>query len=229
MPASRTPKRKTSKADDTALRRSIIDHCLAMNATGFNQGTSGNISVRQGEAMLITPSGIPYAAMTPEMIARLPLSGGREDAEGPKAPSSEWRFHRDILNARPEFGAVVHAHAPYATALAMTRRGIPASHYMVALFGGDDVRCADYATFGTQALSDAALAALADRNACLLANHGLLACGPSLEKAMALAVELEALARQHHLALQIGGPALLSPRQMAETHEMIRTLNYGRG
>ncbi|SFH68886.1 class II aldolase/adducin family protein [Albimonas pacifica] len=240
MPADKTAKPAKTKAtkaapkaptpaEDTALRRSIIDHCLAMNATGFNQGTSGNLSVRQGEAMLITPSGIPYATMSPEMIARMPLSGGREDAEGPRAPSSEWRFHRDILRARPEFNAVVHAHAPYATALAMTRRGIPASHYMVALFGGDDVRCADYATFGTQALSDAALAALAGRNACLLANHGLLACGPTLEKAMAIAVELEALARQHHLALQIGGPALLTPRQMADTHEMIRALNYGNG
>ncbi len=229
MPAAPPPKRTPSKARDTALRQSIIDHCLAMNATGFNQGTSGNLSVRQGEAMLITPSGIPYAAMTPEMIARMPLSGGREDAQGPKAPSSEWRFHRDILNARPEFDAVVHAHAPYATALAMTRRGIPASHYMVALFGGDDVRCADYATFGTQALSDHALAALEGRNACLLANHGLLACGPTLEKAMAVAVKLEALARQHHLALQIGGPALLTPREMADTHAMIRALNYGKG
>ncbi|WP_339947647.1 class II aldolase/adducin family protein [uncultured Albimonas sp.] len=222
-------KRKKSEPDDLALRQSIVDHCRGMNASGFNQGTSGNISVRRDKAMLITPSGVPYEAMTPAMIARMPLSGGRDEAEGPLAPSSEWRFHRDILRARPEVGAVVHAHSPYATALAMTRRGIPASHYMVALFGGEDVRCADYATFGTQALSDHALAALAGRSACLLANHGMLACGPTLEKAMALAVELEALARQHHLALQIGGPALLSPRQMAETHEMIRSLNYGNG
>lgn len=218
-----------AQAGELATRQAIIEHCLKMNALGLNQGTSGNISVRSGEAMLITPSGVPYATLVPEMISRMPLDGGREEAEGPKAPSSEWRFHRDILRAMPEVGAIVHAHAPYATALAMTRRGIPASHYMVAVFGGDDVRCADYATFGTQALSDAALRALEGRRACLLANHGLIACGPTLEKAMGLAVELEALARQHHLALQIGGPALLTPRQMAETHEMIASLNYGRG
>lgn len=224
-----SPKRKKTDPEELALRQSIIDHCLAMNAARLNQGASGNISVRRGEAMLITPSGVPYARTTPEMICLMPLSGGREDSAGPRAPSSEWRFHRDILRARPEFEAVVHCHAPYATALAMTRRGIPASHYMVALFGGDDVRCADYATFGTQALSDNALRALDGRKACLLANHGLLACGPSLEKAMALAVELEALSRQHHLALQIGGPAILTPAQMDETRERIRSLNYGNG
>ena len=230
MPSPKTrPGSSPAKADDLALRQAIIDQCLAMNASGLNQGTSGNISVRQGEALLITPSGTPYAAMTPEMIARIPLSGDAEQAEGPRAPSSEWRFHRDILRARPEIGAIVHAHSPYATALAMTRRGISASHYMVALFGGDDIRCADYATFGTQALSDNALTALEGRNACLLANHGLIACGPTLEKAMGLAVELEALSRQHHLALQIGGPALLTQAQMAETHAMIARLRYGQG
>ena len=223
------PRKKTADAEDLAIRQSIIDQCLAMNALGLNQGTSGNISVRRDAAMLITPSGVPYATMAPEMIARMPLDAGPEKAEGPKMPSSEWRFHRDILAARPDVGAIVHVHAPYATALAMTRRGIPASHYMVAVFGGEDVRCADYATFGTQALSDAALRALEGRSACLLANHGLIACGPTLERAMGLAVELEALSRQHHLALQIGGPALLTPRQMAEVHEMIASLRYGRG
>src|SRR5690606_26268906 len=154
--------------DETALRQAIIDQCRWMNATGLNQGTSGNISVRYGDEMLITPSGIPYDGMTPEMIAAMPL--GRTDGtyRGPLKPSSEWRIHRDILSARPEAGAVVHTHSTYATALAITRRGIPPCHYMVAAFGGEDVRCSDYARFGTQELSDAAIAALEGRNGCLL-------------------------------------------------------------
>ena len=158
-----------------ADREAIIAACREMNAAGLNQGTSGNISLRQrdsgGDAMLITPSATPYDAMTPEMIARMPLDGS-ERWEGPRKPSSEWRFHRDILRARPEIAAVVHAHAPHATALAMARRAIPACHYMVAAFGGNSVRCCDYALFGTQALSDLVLEALQDRTACLMANHG---------------------------------------------------------
>jgi L-fuculose-phosphate aldolase len=217
----------TDPADDRALRQAIIDQCRALDALGLNHGTSGNISVRRGEAMLVTPSGTPAAAMTPETICEMPLSGGPAEASGPRAPSSEWRMHRDVLRARPEFGAVVHAHAPYCTTLAIARRGIPAVHYMIALFGGPDIRCADYATFGTQALSDNALAALEDRAGCLLANHGMLACGPTLEKAMALAVELESLARQHYQALLIGGGHVLSEAQVRETSEMIARLNYG--
>jgi L-fuculose-phosphate aldolase len=216
-----------SPAAERALREAIIDQCRAMNALGLNQGTSGNISVRQGERMLITPSGTPYDSMTPEMICAMPLAAGPEAAEGPKAPSSEWRMHRDILRARPEVGAVVHAHPPFCTTLAIARREIPAVHYMIALFGGPTIRCADYATFGTQALSDHALAALEDRRACLLANHGMIACGPTLDKAMALAVELETLARQHYQALLIGGGHVLSDAQVQETAEMIARLNYG--
>ncbi|MGM0584962.1 MAG: class II aldolase/adducin family protein [Pseudomonadota bacterium] len=213
---------------DRALRQAIIDQCLFLDATGLNQGTSGNISVRRGEEMLITPSSTPYAAMTPEMICAMPLSAGPEAARGPRPPSSEWRMHRDILAARPEFGAVVHAHPPYCTTLAIARRPIPAVHYMIALFGGPEIRCAGYATFGTQALSDHALAALEDRSACLLANHGMLACGPTLEKAMALAVELETLARQHYQALLIGGGHVLTDAQVAETAEAMARLSYGR-
>lgn len=207
------------------LRQAIIDQCRWMNATGLNQGTSGNISVRYGDEMLITPSGIPYDGMTPEMIAAMPL--GRTDGtyRGPLKPSSEWRIHRDILSARPEAGAVVHTHSTYATALAITRRGIPPCHYMVAAFGGEDVRCSDYARFGTQELSDAAIAALEGRNGCLLANHGLITIGASLDKAMWLAVELETLAKQYYLSLQIGGPVLLSGEQIEETR--VAMTGYG--
>lgn len=207
------------------LRQAIIDQCRWMNATGLNQGTSGNISVRYGDEMLITPSGIPYDGMTPEMIAAMPL--GRTDGtyRGPLKPSSEWRIHRDILSARPEAGAVVHTHSTYATALAITRRGIPPCHYMVAAFGGEDVRCSDYARFGTQELSDAAIAALEGRNGCLLANHGLITIGASLDKAMWLAVELETLAKQYYLSLQIGGPVLLTDRQIKDVQAGFA--NYG--
>lgn len=202
---------------ENQLRQSIIDHCRWMNAIGLNQGTSGNISVRHGDEMLITPSGIPYDSMTPDMIAAMPLSRSDGSYRGPLRPSSEWRIHLDIMRARPEAGAVVHTHSTYATALAMTRRGIPACHYMVAVFGGGDVRCSEYARFGTQELSDRALAALEGRNGCLLANHGMLTLGPTLEKAMWLAVELETLAKQYVLSLQIGGPVLLNDAQIEET------------
>lgn len=201
---------------ETEIRQSIIDACRSMNATGLNQGTSGNISVRHGDTMLITPSATPYDRMRPEDIAAMPVARDYGSWSGPLKPSVEWRFHLDILRARPEVGAVVHAHSPYATALAMTRRSIPPAHYMIAAFGGSDIRCADYALYGTEALSAAALAALEGRLGCLLANHGMIAVGPSLERAMWLAVELETLARQYHATLTIGGPVLLSDAEMAE-------------
>jgi len=202
--------------DERALRQAIIDKCRWMNASGLNQGTSGNISARFGARMLITPSAVPYDAMEPRMIASMPIEDEHGAWDGPRKPSSEWRFHLDILRARPEAGAIVHTHAPYCTSLAIARRDIPPVHYMIACFGGSDVRCSDYATFGTEALSRAALEALEGRKACLLANHGMIAVGADLEQAMWLAVELEALARQYWTALQIGGPVLLSEAEIAE-------------
>lgn len=200
---------------ETELRRAIIAQCRWMNAAGLNQGTSGNISARSGERMLITPSATPYDAMEPDMIAAMPLDGdGAWD--GPLRPSTEWHFHLDILRARPEVGAIVHAHPTYCTALAMCRRDIPAAHYMVAAFGGSDVRCSGYARFGTAELSATALDALEDRTACLLANHGMIALGEDLERAMWRAVELETLARQYCHALAIGGPVLLSAAEIAD-------------
>ena len=204
----------TSELD---LRKAIIDQCLWMNAAGLNQGTSGNISVRHGDRMLITPTSIPYDAMTPDMIAAMPISGDYGAYEGPQKPSSEWRFHLDIMQARPEAGAIVHTHATYCTVLAIARKSIPAAHYMVAVFGGSSVRCAGYARYGTKELSLLALEALRDRSACLMANHGMIAFGSSLEQAMWRAVELETLARQYYLSLAIGGPVLLDDAQIAET------------
>ncbi len=202
--------------EEEALRRAIIDGCLTLNDAGVNQGTSGNIGARFGDRLIVTPSATPYAAMTPTSLASTPLDG-EPDWSGPLPPSTEWRFHRDILRARPEIGAIVHAHPPYCTALAMTRQGIPAAHYMVAAFGGADIRCAGYATYGTAALSTLALGALKDRTACLLANHGMIVLGETLDKALWRASELETLARQYHHALTIGGPVLLSEADINDT------------
>lgn len=202
--------------DEATLRRDIVEQARAMNALGINQGTSGNISVRCGDTMLITPSATPYDEMQPDQIAAMPLAADGSWT-GPLKPSTEWRFHRDILRARPDAGAVVHTHATYCTTLAILRRGIPAVHYMIAAFGGSTIRCAPYALYGTAELAELALRALEDRNGCLLANHGMIVMGANLAKAMWLAVELETLAKQYCLALQVGAPVILSDAEIAET------------
>lgn len=199
--------------DHAALRRAVVAAARAMNGLGINQGSSGNVSVRAGKGFLITPTALPYDATTPDDIVAMDLDGSHR---GRRRPSSEWRFHRDIYAARPDAGAVVHTHAVHATALACLRKPIPRFHYMVALAGGEDIRCAPYATYGTQELSDHALAALMGRKACLLANHGMIALGADLDAALALAVEVETLAHQYLLALQAGGPKLLTRAQMGE-------------
>jgi L-fuculose-phosphate aldolase len=211
--------------NERALRQDIIDQCRRMNAIGLNQGTSGNISARFGERLLITPSSVPYDEMTVDMLASVVIEGDGAEWEGPLRPSSEWRFHLDLARARPDLGAIVHTHAIYCTTLAITRRPIPAVHYMIAGFGGMDIRCADYATFGTEALSKAVLVAMEGRNACLMANHGMLAAGPNLARAMWLAVELETLARQYFNTLLIGGPVLLNEAEIADAARSFA--NYG--
>lgn len=204
-------------SDERALRQAIIDKARWMNASGLNKGTAGNISVRHGETMLITPSAIPYERLEPEMIAAMPITRDYGTWDGPLKPSTEWRFHLDILRARPDVNAVVHTHSTYATVLAIARRDIPAVHYMIAAFGGTDIRCGGYARYGTKELSDEALKALEGRNGCLLANHGMIAVGPSLDKTMWLAVELETLAQQYYMSLLIGGGVILSADRIAET------------
>jgi L-fuculose-phosphate aldolase len=210
---------------ENAVRNAIVAACREMNTLGINQGTSGNISVRLGETMLISPSAVPYETMRAEDIAVMPIEGDYGAWSGPLPPSSEWRFHLDILRSRPDLAAVVHSHPTYCTTLAITRREIPACHYMIAAFGGTDVRCAPYATYGTKALSEHALAALEGRFACLLANHGMIALGETLAKAMWRAVELETIARQYYHSLLIGGPVLLSDADIAETAAKFET--YG--
>ncbi len=193
------------------LRREIIDACLQMNGLGINQGTSGNISARIAGGFLISPSAIPYDRTSPSQIVPVRLDGSYQ---GDVKPSSEWRMHLDIYAARPEAQAVVHAHPTFCTALSCLRKDIPAFHYMIAAAGGTDIRCADYATFGTQELSDHMLTALRDRTACLLGTHGMICFGANLERAMWLAVEVEALARQYWHACQAGKPHILSAKQM---------------
>ncbi len=212
------------RAKDRTKRQSIIDACRDMNRLGINQGTSGNISLRHGEGMLITPTSVPYDAMQPDQIVFMKLDGALEAGQ---RPSSEWRFHRDILKARPDVNAVVHAHPPFATMLAIMGLEIPPIHYMIACAGGDTIRCAPYATFGTEELSRHAVAALEDRSACLLAHHGMIAVGPSLARAMWLAVEVETLARQYHGCLQIGTPPLLSKAEIENVRR--RMEGYGVG
>lgn len=195
----------------------------ATEARGLNRGSSGNVSARWHDGFLITPSGLPIADTEPAAIVRVDLAGR---FDGTQRPSSEWRIHRDIYRARADSGAVVHAHSPFAVALSCLRRGLPAFHYMVAMAGGDDIRCATYATFGTQALSDNVLAALDGRRACLMANHGMVAIGADLEAALALATEVEVLCEQYWRASLLGEPVLLSAGEMAEALEAFR--GYGR-
>jgi L-fuculose-phosphate aldolase len=214
---------------EKALREAIVEKCRWMNAIGLNQGTSGNISARYGDRMLITPSAIPYDLMTGAMIASMPIDGEYGAWEGRHRPSTEWRFHLDIMKERPDVGAIVHTHATYATILSIARRSIPSCHYMVAVFGGTDIRCAEYATYGTKALAENAVKALKDRNGCLLANHGMIAAGDNLDKAMWLAVELETIAKQYFNTLLIGGPVILPPSAIEETRVSMQQQKEGYG
>lgn len=212
--------------DHPELRQQIADAARRMNALGINQGTSGNLGVRVEGGLLVTPSGVAYESMAAEDIVAMDFDGGWSCPAAGRKPTSEWHIHRDVLASRPDVGAVVHTHAMFCTTLSCLRRDIPAFHYMVAVAGGSDIRCAPYATFGTKALSENALTALDGRKACFLANHGMLALGDSLEKALSLAVEVETLAAQYWRALQIGEPALLDQAEMSRVLEKFKT--YGK-
>ena len=209
-------------AHDT-LRRKLIGVSREMSRLGLNQGRAGNASVRAGSGYLVTPTGMDYAALRPADIVAMDFGG---TARGKRAPSSEWPFHGDILAKRPEFNAVLHAHPPHATALACLGKPIPAFHYMVAVAGGGDIRCGAYATFGTKALSRNVLKALEGRRACLLANHGMIVLGGDLIEALALAREVETLARQYMLALSAGKPKLLPAKEMDKVVGLFES--YGR-
>ncbi len=201
------------------LREQLIATAVAMNASGINRGTSGNLSVRLDGGFLITPSATNYSDLVAEDIVEMNLEGEWEDSV---KPSSEWRFHRDIYRHRTDARAIVHAHPVFCTTLACLGRPIPALHYMVAVAGGTDIRCATYATFGTQELSDHVLAALTDRKACLMANHGLLCFEQDLPRALALAIEIEQLAQVYHQCLTVGEPVILEDEEMARVLEKFK-------
>lgn len=209
------------------LAAEVLATAQAMNAAGINRGAAGNVSARCEGGFLITPTGMAYDECTPQDMVKVGPDG---TAQGRRKPSSEWRFHRDIYLARPEAGAVIHAHSPFATALACQELEIPPFHYMIARFGGQagdcGVRCAPYATFGTQALSDAVVAALHERKACLMAHHGMVVFGDNLKQALALAIEFESLCEQYWRVLQLGAPKLLPADEMARVIGKFR--DYGR-
>jgi len=214
------------KHSERDLRQGLVTRCRDLEKFGLNQGTAGNLSVRLGDTMLITPSAVPYDLLKPEMIARMPLDRDYGTWTGPLPPSSEWRIHLDILRARPEAGALIHTHSLYATTLSMLRKPIPAAHYMIAAFGGPSIRCTDYAPFGTQELSDLALAGLENRTGVLLGSHGMVVLGSSLDEAMWRAVELETIAKMFYLASSIGTPEILADDEIARIVERFKSYGY---
>jgi L-fuculose-phosphate aldolase len=207
-----------------ALRREMVDICRRMNASGINQGTAGNLSARIDDGFLITPTSLPYDRMEAEDIVEMGMDG---TYVGKHRPSSEWRFHRDIMQARQDINAILHCHSIYATTLACQYKPIPAFHYMVGVAGGTTIRVAPYATFGTQALSDNAIAALEGRLACLLGQHGQISLGKNLEASLWLASEVETLARLYVQALPLGDLPILSDEEMARVIEQMRKMSYG--
>lgn len=202
--------------DEIDVRKKIIELCLYMNSSGLNQGTSGNISARYEDRMLITPSGIPYEALEPADIASMSVADNEYEWIGPHIPSSEWHFHRAILQSNEDFGAVFHAHSMYSTILSIGHREIPPCHYMIAAFGGNSVRCAEYATYGTPELSNSILSAMKDRSACLIGNHGMVVAEVNLDKAIWAAVELETLAKQYYHADLANSVTLLEDEEIAK-------------
>lgn len=199
-----------------ALRQQLIETAQAMNASGLNQGTAGNLSVRCDDGMLITPSGMDYAGLNDDDIVWMDLAG---NCRGSRKPSSEWRFHAAIYAHKAQARAILHAHPVNCAALACLGKGIPAFHYMVAIAGGKDIRCADYATFGTLELSDNVIKALQDRKACLMAHHGLTCFAKDLPGALALAIEIEQLAAVYSRILAMGEAKILDDAEMVRVLE----------
>lgn len=201
---------------ENGLREQLIATARAMNNSGLNQGTSGNVSVRSGDGFLLTPSALPYDQCQSQDMVLLDMAG---QCTGIRKPSTEWRMHRDLYVAHPDAGCILHAHATWCTTLACLEKPIPSFHYMVAIAGGDSIPLAPYALFGSQELSDAILRTLKGRRACLLAHHGVVCFTKDLENLLPLAIEIEALAKMYVQALQIGPPPLLSAEQMQNVLE----------
>jgi L-fuculose-phosphate aldolase len=212
---------QTSNLD---IRNEMVGICRRMNASGINQGTAGNLSARIENGFLITPTSLPYDRMGPEDIVEMDFDG---TYGGRHRPSSEWRFHRDILRSRQDINVVLHCHSVYATTLAVHHKAIPSFHYMVGVAGGTTIRCAKYATFGTQQLSENALEALEGRYACLLGQHGQISLGKDLEHALWMGIEVETISRLYVQALTLGDPPILSDEEMARVIQQMRQMSYG--
>ena len=210
--------------DHSSLREALIAAARSLQKHQLGTGTAGNLSARVEQGYLITPTGVDYELLTPAHIVRMDLQGNR--AAGDLKPSSEWRFHQDIYAQRMDIDAIVHTHSPCATALACTRQNLPAFHYMVAGAGGSSIRCAEYATYGTQELSDHALAALAGSQACLLANHGVIALGKDVDAAFKMAQLVEELAKHYLFSRMFGSPVLLDEAEMKVNLDKFKT--YGK-
>lgn len=210
---------------ESALRAEIVVRCKELDERGLNRGASGNMSARMGDSIVITPSAIPYVDLEPDMLAVMPLASEGGEWTGPLKPSTEWRFHLELMRSRPEINAVVHTHAQFSTILSIARKPIPAIHYMMTAFGGMEIPCCDYECYGTPELSDAILSAMGSMNGCLMANHGMLTVGANLGRATWLAFELEAMAHQYWHVLQIGGPELLTESEIETVKEGFAT--YG--
>lgn len=210
-------------ASEAELRQSLAAAYQRLSRLGLNNGSAGNISCRFGDGALISPTGADGDSISPEAFVHIAMNG---DTRGAGLPSSEWSMHTGIYRRYPQAQAVVHTHSDACVALSCHRKPIPAFHYMLAGFGGDDVRCAEYATFGTDALAHSAADALEGRNACLLANHGMICHAPTLDKAVANAAKLETLARQYWMSAQLGAPVILSAEEMAVVRERYR--GYGK-
>jgi L-fuculose-phosphate aldolase len=206
-------------------RIAIVSAAQEMDRQGLNHGSTGNLSIRHGEAMLITPSGVESSKLKPELISLMPLENDAGSFEGPLPPSSEWRFHLDILRMRRDVNAIAHMHSTYATTLAVLNRDIPAVHYMIAAFGGPTVRCVGYAPYGSSELSQFVLDGLNNRDGVLLANHGAIVTGPNMQRALWRALELENLARIYYQAMLVGEPIILSDAEIYQTVERFK--NYG--
>lgn len=212
--------------DEGALRLRMAQVMKAMDERGLNRGTSGNVSARCGEAMLVTPSGVPASLLTPEQMVLVQPDGST--APGALKPSSEWRMHQGLLDRRPDINAVVHCHSRHATILACAGRPIPAVHYMVAVSGGTNVPLAPYATFGSPQLAKAVVEALDGRYAALMANHGQIVVAPSLDFALAIAEEIEEQAAVYWGTLAIGGPTLLAQEEMRAILQRFQSYGQGR-
>ena len=211
--------------DKLDICKEIIGTCVEMESRGINQGTSGNLSIKYKNGFLITPSSVPYTEMKPEDIVEMNWNG---EFVG-KQPSSEWRFHRDILKNRNDINVVLHCHSINATSLSCHNKDIPAFHYIVGLAGGNNIRCAKYATFGSQELANYALIAIKDRLACLLGHHGMICLGKTFKQALILGCEVEAMAKVYIKALSIGNTDVLSNEEMDKVVKRMERMSYGKG